>query len=69
MTVTLGKTDSIKLLKDKDCAIRTVNMEIDTLEKLRDNLGESLSTALDAMQYAKGRIIITGMGQRTRLSK
>lgn len=69
MTVTLGKTDSIKLLKDKDCAIRTVNMEIDTLEKLRDNLGESLSTALDAMQYANGRIIITGMGKSGHVGK
>lgn len=69
MTVTLEKSESIQLLKDKDCAIRTVNMEIDTLEKLRDNLGESLTTALDAMQGAKGRIIITGMGKSGHIGK
>lgn len=69
MTVTLEKTDSVQILKDKDCAIRTVNMEIDTLEKLRDNLGESLTNALDAMQNAKGRIIITGMGKSGHIGK
>ena len=69
MTVTLEKSDSIQLLKDKDCAIRTVNMEIDTLEKLRDNLEESLTIALDAMQSAKGRIIITGMGKSGHIGK
>ena len=69
MTVTLEKTDSIQLLKDKDCAIRTVDMEIDTLEKLKSGLGESLTVALDAMQSAKGRIIITGMGKSGHIGK
>lgn len=69
MTVTFEKTGSVQTLKDKDCAIRTVNMEIDTLEKLRDNLEESLTIALDAMQNAKGRIIITGMGKSGHIGK
>lgn len=69
MTVTLEKTDSIQLLKDKDCAIRTVDMEIDTLKKLKSGLDESLTVALDAMQSAKGRIIITGMGKSGHIGK
>ncbi len=69
MTVTLEKTDSVKLIKDKDCAIRTVNMEIDTLEKLKNGLDETLTTALDVMQAAKGRIIITGMGKSGHIGK
>ena len=69
MTVTLEKPNAIQLLKDKDCAIRTVDMEIDTLEKLKSGLGESLTVALDAMQSAKGRIIITGMGKSGHIGK
>jgi len=69
MTVTLDKTDSIQLLKDKDCAIRTVDMEVDTLEKLKNSIGAELTDALDAMQNAKGRIIITGMGKSGHIGK
>lgn len=69
MTVTLEKTDTVQLLKDKDCAIRTVNMEIDTLEKLKNGLDETLTSALDIMQSAKGRIIITGMGKSGHIGK
>ena len=69
MTVTLEKPNAIQLLKDKDCAIRTVDMEIDTLKKLKSGLGESLTVALDAMQSAKGRIIITGMGKSGHIGK
>lgn len=69
MTVTLDKKDSVKLLKDKDCAIRTVNMEIDTLEKLKNSIGTELTNALDVMQNARGRIIITGMGKSGHIGK
>jgi len=69
MTVTLDKTDSVQLLKDKDCAIRTVDMEVDTLEKLKNSIGAELTDALDAMQNAKGRIIITGMGKSGHIGK
>lgn len=69
MTVTLDKTDSVQLLKDKDCAIRTVNMEVDTLEKLKNGIGTELTDALDVMQNARGRIIITGMGKSGHIGK
>lgn len=54
---------------DIDCAIQTINSEIDTIIKLRDSLNETLSLALDAMQQAKGRIIITGMGKSGHIGK
>ncbi len=69
MTVTLDKTDSVQLLKDKDCAIRTVDMEVDTLEKLKNSIGTELTDALDVMQSARGRIIITGMGKSGHIGK
>lgn len=69
MTVTLDKTDSVQFLKDKDCAIRTVDMEVDTLEKLKNGIGTELTDALDVMQSARGRIIITGMGKSGHIGK
>lgn len=54
---------------DKDCAIRTINREIDTIIKLRDSLDDSLTVALDVMQNARGRIIITGMGKSGHIGK
>ncbi len=60
---------SSKFLSDKNCAIRTIDMEIETIVKLRDGLDESLSQALDLMQNAKGRIIITGMGKSGHIGK
>lgn len=54
---------------DKDCAIRTINREIDTIIKLRDSLDDSLTVVLDVMQNARGRIIITGMGKSGHIGK
>ncbi|MBO6256984.1 KpsF/GutQ family sugar-phosphate isomerase, partial [bacterium] len=60
MTAVLENNLSVQENLDKDCAIRTINMEIDTITKLRDSLDASLTKALDIMQKARGRIIITG---------
>lgn len=65
----LKKEISIQENLDKNCAIRTVNNEIDTIIKLRDSLDGSLSRALDIMQNAKGRIILTGMGKSGHIGK
>ena len=54
---------------DKECAYQTINSEIDTIIKLRDNLGKTFSQALDLMQNAKGRIIITGIGKSGHIGK
>ncbi len=56
-------------ISDINCAKRTIDMEIDTLNKLKEGLDSSLSLALDLMQNAKGRIIITGMGKSGHIGK
>ena len=55
--------------KDMECAVRTIDREIDTIIKLKNGLDESFTQALDVMQNAKGRIIITGMGKSGHIGK
>ena len=69
MTIMLEQNISVQENLDKNCAIQTINSEIDTIIKLRDSLGKTLTQALDAMQNAKGRIIITGMGKSGHIGK
>lgn len=57
----MEKEDIIIENSDKICAIQTINNEIDTIIKLRDSLDRTLTDALNIIQKAKGRIIITGM--------
>ena len=66
---TLEREISIQENLDKNCAIHTINSEIDTIIKLRDSLDSSLTKALDVMQNAKGRIILTGMGKSGHIGK
>lgn len=60
---------SIQENLDKNQAIQTINSEIDTIIKLRDSLDKNLTLALNIMQNAKGRIIITGMGKSGHIGK
>lgn len=69
MTALLEKTKTDQSTIDKSTAYRTIDMEIDTIQKLRASLDESLTQALDVMQNAKGRIIITGMGKSGHIGK
>lgn len=67
MTNVLGY-DKFEL--DKQAAFRTVESEIDTLQKLKSGLDyKALSQALDLMQKSTGRIIITGMGKSGHIGK
>lgn len=64
MAITIESETSKKNLADRESAIRTIEMEIETISKLKDSVVlENLSLALDIMQNAKGRIIVTGMGK------
>ena len=63
------KEESEKFVKDKESAYRTVDMEINTLKQLRENLNISLTQALDVIQKAKGRVIISGMGKSGHIGK
>lgn len=69
MDTLFDKSKQLQETLDKNCAVRTINMEIDTIIKLRESLDESLTKALDLMQQAKGRIIITGMGKSGHIGK
>lgn len=69
METLLENPISIQENLDKNCAIQTINSEIDTIIKLRDSLDRSLTQALNLMQSAKGRIIITGMGKSGHIGK
>lgn len=69
MTTSLENSISIQENLDKNCAIRTINREIDTITKLRDSLDNNLTQALNLMQQAKGRIILTGMGKSGHIGK
>lgn len=51
------------LKSDLECALNTISKKMDTIEKLRDSLDDRLTQALDMMQQAKGRIIITSIGK------
>lgn len=55
--------------KDIECAVKTIDREIDTIQKLKESLNETFTQALDVMQNAKGRIIITGMGKSGHIGK
>lgn len=55
---------------DLNSAFRTIDSEIDTINKLRETLSDgSLTNALDLMQKATGRIIITGMGKSGHIGR
>jgi len=54
---------------DKIVAEKTIDSEKNTLEVLKNGLTESLTTALDMMQNATGRVIITGMGKSGHIGK
>ena len=55
---------------DRESAIRTINAEIDAINCLKDSvILDNLTLALDLMQNASGRIIITGMGKSGHIGK
>ena len=64
MTITMGSEINNKKLADRESALRTIDMEVETINKLKDSVAlENLSLALDLMQNSQGRIIVTGMGK------
>ena len=65
----LSNKENEQFTKDKVCACKTIDMEIETLQILKDNLNLSLTKALDIMQNVKGRVIVTGMGKSGHIGK
>ena len=54
---------------DIQSAKRTLEKEINALKEMERTLGDNLSEALDIIQKAKGRLIITGMGKAGHIGK
>lgn len=50
-------------------ANKTIDREIEALRMMQQELDETLTKALDMMQAAKGRVIITGMGKSGHIGK
>lgn len=71
MTTTNSISGDINKLSNRDLisARNTIDKEIDTLRVLEQDLDESLTKALDMMQNAKGRVILTGMGKSGHIAK
>lgn len=69
-TVTEKNNDfSIQEKADIKSAANTINSEIETICQLRDGLDQTLTQALNLMQQAKGRIIVTGMGKSGHIAR
>lgn len=69
MVTSFENVSSAQEIIDRNSALRTINSEIDTIKMLRDNLDSSLTLALNILQNAKGKIIITGMGKSGHIGK
>ena len=54
---------------DIACAKRTIDREVDTLRIMENELDVSLSKALDLMQNAQGRVLVTGMGKSGHIGR
>ena len=64
MTVTMENGTDKRSIADRDSANRTLDTEIEAISRLRDSVALSnLTHALDLMQNAPGRIVVTGMGK------
>ncbi len=61
----------INKLQNRDIlnAINTIDCEIEAIEELKNTLDENLTYALDLIEQAKGRIILTGMGKSGHIAK
>ena len=71
MTMTDSMSNDINKLSNSDLisAKRTIDTEIDALRVMESELGTSLTEALNLMQSARGRVILTGMGKSGHIAQ
>lgn len=65
----LTASNDILNYNDLKYAVETVDREIETLQILKKSFDSTLSSALDMLQNAKGRIIVTGMGKSGHIAR
>lgn len=70
MMTTTNSIDINKLTNsDLISAKHTIEKEIESLRVMESELGDELTKALDLMQQAKGRVILTGMGKSGHIAR
>ena len=71
MTATNSISGDINKLSNSDLisAKQTIDKEIEALRVMESELDSSLTDALNLMQAARGRIILTGMGKSGHIAK
>ncbi len=70
MPTTIENGINKKSLADRESAIHTLNIEIEAISRLKNSVAfENLTEALDLMQNAPGRIIVTGMGKSGHIGR
>ena len=70
MTATINSELEVKSSQDRESALRTLNTEVEAILALKNSVALSkLTEALDMMQNASGRIIVTGMGKSGHIGK
>ncbi len=70
MAVAVNDEINKKSLADRESAIKTLNTEIEAISGLKDSVAlTNLTSALDLMQNAPGRIIVTGMGKSGHIGR
>ena len=71
LMTTEAESKDINKLTNSDIvsAKMTISTEVEALKALEDGLDSTLTKALDFMQEAKGRVILTGMGKSGHIAK
>ncbi len=64
MLQTLNKINSIR-----DLAQEVLQIEADSILKLKERIGEDFEKAIDILYNCKGRVIVTGMGKSGHIGK
>ena len=64
MLQTLNKINSIH-----DLALEVLQIEADSILKLKERIGEDFEKAIDILYNCKGRVIVTGMGKSGHIGK
>lgn len=70
MPVTIENPIDKKTIADRNSAIKTLDTEIEAISGLKDSVAlKNLTEALDLMQNAPGKIIVTGMGKSGHIGR
>ena len=64
-----NKNDIVSELNIIEEAKKVFDIEIDSLKKVRDNIGEEFLQSIISIMNCKGKVIITGMGKSGHIAR